>query len=249
MSNKGNVFEEYSKYYDLLYQDKDYESETKYIAQLMNRNGISGGEILEFGSGTGKHGRLLCKEGYKVHGIEFSNDMVNQAVTTTGFSCQQGDIRTIKMNKTYSAVLSLFHVISYQTKNEDIQMVFSRASEHLDSGGLFIFDFWYTPAVYSMKPSVRIKRFSDATLEITRIAEPLVKHNENVVDVNYQIIANSDGVFSSFKESHQMRHFSLLEIDFISQISGFERVHSGEFLTGRKIGEDTWSACVVLRKI
>jgi trans-aconitate methyltransferase len=249
MNQIGSVFEEYSRYYDLLYLDKDYESETKYITQLMSRNGIFDGEILEFGSGTGKHGRLLSDAGFKVHGIELSHDMVEKASVTPGFSCQQGDIRSIQMNRTYSAVLALFHVVSYQAKNADVQMVFSRASEHLDSGGLFIFDFWYTPAVYAMKPSVRIKRFSDTNLEITRIAEPEVKCNENVVDVNYSIVANSDGVFSSVKETHQMRHFSLPEIDFISQITGFERVHSEEFLTGRETGENTWGVCVVLRKM
>lgn len=244
-----NVFEEYSRYYDLLYLDKDYEAESKYIIELMSRNGIFDGEILEFGSGTGKHGRLLAEAGFKVHGIELSNDMVERAVVTPGFSCQQGDIRSIQMNQTYSAVLSLFHVVSYQANNIDIQMVFSRAAEHLNSGGLFIFDFWYTPAVYAMKPSIRIKRFSDTNLEITRIAEPEVKCNENVVDVNFSILANSDGVFSSVKESHQMRHFSLPEIDLISHITGFERVHSEEFLTGYEPGENTWGVCVVLKKV
>ena len=29
------VFDEYAQYYDVLYQDKDYEGEAKYIAGLM----------------------------------------------------------------------------------------------------------------------------------------------------------------------------------------------------------------------
>lgn len=249
MSKNESVFEEYSRYYDLLYLDKDYELETKYIIELLSRYGISKGDILEFGSGTGKHGRLLSADGFDVHGVELSQDMVDKALVTKGFSCQQGDIRTIRMGRTYSAVIALFHVVSYQTTNADLQAVFSRACEHLDSGGLFIFDFWYTPAVYTMRPTVRVKRFTDVNIEFTRIAEPEINYNENIVDVGYSIFSNANGEASSMNEIHKMRHFSLPELDLISQISGFKRVHAGEFLTGREPGSDTWGVAVVLRKI
>jgi hypothetical protein len=49
-----SVFKAYSRYYDLLYSDKDYESEVKYILHLLKRNGVTKGNILELGSGTGK---------------------------------------------------------------------------------------------------------------------------------------------------------------------------------------------------
>lgn len=139
MSEK--VFNAYSRYYDLIYQDKDYNRETVYIQSILNRFNIPSGELLEFGSGTGKHGSLLAESGYKVHGIELSKEMVDQSQIVEGFSCQHGDITTVKMHKKYDAVLSLFHVISYQTHNSQLQAVFANAAEHLKIGGLFIFDF------------------------------------------------------------------------------------------------------------
>ena len=77
MSDK--VFVDYSRYYDLLYQDKDYVGESKYIVNLLKRHGIVKGSLLEFGSGTGKHGRLIANEGFQVHGIERSAEMVKLA--------------------------------------------------------------------------------------------------------------------------------------------------------------------------
>ena len=141
------VFNAYSRYYDLLYRDKDYDAETNYITELLERFGVSGKRILEFGSGTGKHGRLLAAHGYEVTGIERSAEMVAQADVVPGFSCQQGDICTVQLGQTYDAVLSLFHVVSYQTTNDAVQAVFARAAEHLEAGGLFVFDVWYSPAV------------------------------------------------------------------------------------------------------
>ena len=154
------VFNVYSRYYDLLYRDKDYVAEAGYIAGLLERFGVSGKCLLEFGSGTGKHGRLLAKRGYEVTGIERSAEMVAQAETVSGFSCQQGDICTVQLEQTFDAVLSLFHVVSYQTTNDAVQAVFARAAEHLEAGGLFMFDVWYSPAVYAQRPEMRVKRMA-----------------------------------------------------------------------------------------
>ena len=249
MSEK--VFNAYSRYYDLLYQDKDYTGEAAYIHEVLSRSGIPKGDLLEYGSGTGKHGRLLAAQGYTVHGIERSADMVAEAEAAPGFTCQQGDIASTSMGRTYDAVLSLFHVISYQTSNAQLQAVFANAAAHLNHGGLFIFDFWYSPAVYAQKPLVRVKRMADDHVEITRIAEPVIYPNENRVDVNYTIIERnkSSGQFQTMQEQHPMRHLSLPEIDLLSATTRFKRLDAEEFLTGNAPSEVTWGVCVVLQKI
>lgn len=244
-------FNTYSRYYDLLYRDKDYQGEVGYIDRLLQFHSVKGPEILEFGSGTGKHGRLLAERGYRVRGIELSHEMVAQAKQTASFVCEQGDICAVKLNRTFDAVLSLFHVISYQTNNQSVKDVFCRAADHLSSGGLFIFDVWYSPAVHKHRPSIRVKRLQDEGLRITRIAEPEVHTNENRVDVHYSIFAedlNSDSV-QTFSEVHPMRHFSLLELDLFAEQSGFERLSAEAYLTGEAPSEDTWGVCFVLKKL
>jgi len=245
-----SVFNAYSRYYDLLYQDKDYIGEVDYIQKLLCVHGIMHGNLLELGSGTGKHGRLLAERGYRVHGIERSADMVAQATVTDGFSCQQGDICTVQLGRTFDAVLSLFHVVSYQTSNADLIAVFSRAASHLAPTGLFVFDFWYSPAVYAQRPAVRVKRIADTQIEITRLAEPVLYPNDNRVDVNYTIFARdiTSGAVEPITETHPMRHFSLPEIDLLATMHGFKRICAEEFLTGKAAGEATWGVCVTLKK-
>lgn len=247
----SSVFSAYSRYYDLLYRDKDYDGESSYIRGILNRHGITQGALLEYGSGTGKHGRLLAAKGYRVHGIERSADMAAKAQQGNGFTCQQGDICVVQMRETFDAVLSLFHVVSYQTNNTSLHAVFARASEHLKQGGVFVFDFWYSPAVYAQRPVVRVKRMANEEIEITRIAEPTIYPNENRVDVNYTIYARDieNGDVQTMTETHPMRHFSLLEIDFLANAHSFERVQTEEFLTGKPAGEDTWGVCVTLKRL
>lgn len=244
-------FDAYSRYYDLLYRDKDYAAEVEYIACLLERYGVSGPELLEFGSGTGRHGRLLAERGYGVTGIERSAEMVAQAQLAPGFTCQQGDICTVQLGRTFDAVLSLFHVVSYQTTNAAAQAVFARAAEHLQPGGLFLFDVWYSPAVAAQCPEVRVKRLAAEGLEITRLAEPVLHPNDNCVDVHYTIFARdtASGAVQTFTETHPMRHFSLPELDLFAAVAGFERLCAEAFLTGKPAGEDSWGLCVVLRKI
>lgn len=245
------MFCTYSRYYDILYRDKDYVGEVAYINDLLRKHRISNGYLLEFGSGTGKHGRLFAELGHKVHGIELSKEMVASADLVPGFTCQQGDISCTVMDRHYDAVISLFHVMSYQTTNQSLHAVFANAAVHLNSNGLFIFDFWYSPAVYTQKPVVRVKRIADTQIEITRIAEPVNYPNENRVDVNYTIYVRdlASGSIQSFQETHPMRHFSLPEIDGLAAQHGFERLEAEEFRTKVAPSDTTWGVCVVLKKI
>jgi len=247
----NSLFNAYSQYYDLLYRDKDYSSEVDYIYDLLTRFGISGIRILEFGSGTGQHGRLLAKRGFEVMGIDLSPEMVARSEEVHGFSCIQGDVCSIKLGRTFDTVLSLFHVLSYQVTNDCIISVFERASDHLETGGLFIFDVWYSPAVYGQKPEVRVKRMANESMEITRIAEPILLPNENRVDVQYTIISRDlkSGAVDTMYETHPMRHFSLPELKLLARMTGFSIIGSEEFFTGRLPSENTWSVCFVLKKV
>ncbi|SVD34452.1 uncharacterized protein METZ01_LOCUS387306, partial [marine metagenome] len=204
----------------MLYQDKDYKREAKYIASLLGKNDITNGSILELGSGTGKHAEEFAKMGFSVHGVDLSPEMVKQAnqrgkndfVNQLYFEI--GDVRSFKIDKKFDAVISLFHVISYQLKNEDILAFFNTAAKHLKPNGVFIFDFWYGPGVLTDPPAVRQKRLENKDIEVLRIAEPVMYPNENVVDVNYcvHIKQKESGKVSELNETHKMRYLFIPEI-------------------------------------
>ena len=63
----------------LLYSDKNYEGEVEYVNKLIKENTGSAKTLLDMGCGTGKHAELLCDKGYKVHGVDLSEDMLKIA--------------------------------------------------------------------------------------------------------------------------------------------------------------------------
>jgi len=255
--NSTLVFADYARYYDLLYRDKDYAAEAEYVAGLIRKFHPSARSILELGSGTGIHASLLAGKGFTVHGIERSPEMHarSQALAESmdvghdRLTFTTGDIREVRLNKLFDAVIALFHVISYQTTNADVIAAFETARHHLNPCGVFIFDVWYGPAVLTERPSVKIKRMADDQTSITRLAEPVLHPNENQVDVHYHVFVRdfATNAVAELKETHTMRYFFKPEIERIATQTGFQCRHAEEWLTGKAIGCDTWGACIVLQ--
>lgn len=247
------VFDSYSRYYDLLYSDKDYASEAKFVADLLGRHGVKTGRILELGCGTGKHAEQLARMGFTVSGIDLSPSMIATANSSKPpeypdrLTFAQGDVRTARVVGDFKAVLSLFHVASYQTTNQDLVDMFSTAATHLKPGGIFLFDCWFGPAVLTDRPSVRVKRLQDEQVDVLRVAEPVMYPNGNVVEVTYtlHITNRTNRQVEQICETHRMRYFFAPELEHFLAASGFGRVMMVEWLTGRDTGFDTWSATIV----
>jgi SAM-dependent methyltransferase len=257
--NTATPFADYAHYYDLLYRDKDYAAEADYVAGLIKEYHPNARSILELGSGTGIHARLLKEKGFTVHGIERSPEMLARSQTLTDKKAAEqgrltfspGDIREIRLDENFDAVIALFHVMSYQTTNEDVTAAFETARHHLNTGGLFIFDVWYGPAVLTDRPTVRIKRMADDQTAVTRLAEPILYPNENRVDVHYHVFVRNRGDRDviELKETHAMRYFFKPEIERIAFHAGFQCLHAEEWLSGREIGSDTWGVCFLQKAV
>ncbi len=245
-------FSTYSRYYDLLYKDKNYKAESDYIYSLINTFGPHTKNLIELGCGSGSHAQFLSQHNISIVGIERSREMVNVAMqkNISGFTPTVGDITTYALDQKFDAAVSLFHVISYLTQNDDLIKCFRNTYEHLNPNGVFIFDVWYSPAVYSQKPETRVKRMEDDLINVTRIAESTMHTDTNIVDVNFEVHIQDKqtGKTEMLKETHPMRHFSIPEMELLAKQTGFTILRQEEFLTGNKPSEHTWGVCFVFQK-
>jgi SAM-dependent methyltransferase len=231
-----NTFEDYSNYYDLLYKDKDYNSEVEYVDNLIKKNNEGAKTLLDLGCGTGRHNVLFEKRGYITTGVDISQEMIEKAKLLHSSDFIQADIRSVKLNKQFDVVVSLFHVMSYQTANEDLAAVFQTAKIHLNKNGLFIFDCWYGPAILNDQPVTRIKRMEDDKIEVTRLSESVLHCNTNIVDVSFEVFINDKKTSHTkkIKELHQMRYLFLPEIIQYAKSKGFEIIAFEEWLTAKQ---------------
>lgn len=253
-----NVFGTYARYYDLLYQDKNYREEAAYVHRLVQHYAPNARTILELGCGTGAHASFLAGFGYELHGVDRSADMLDRARHSLSemrpedarrLAFSSGDVRSFRLAQRFDAVISLFHVMSYQVKNEDLTASFATARAHLNPGGIFIFDCWYGPGVLTERPSPRTKRLENEEISVVRFAEPVMHPRDNLVDVNYRILVEDKKTrqVEELEETHRMRYLFEPEIDYFLSGSGLERIHAAEWMSDKKPGFDTWNVCFVAR--
>jgi len=129
-------------------------------------------------------------------------------------SYAEGDVRTVRTGQSHDTVISLFHVMSYQTGDDDLRAAHDTAAAHLPAGGVFLYDYWYGPAVLTQRPTERVRRLADEAIKVTRIAQPVLHHGRNVCDVNYTLFVErlASGELQQFQEKHPMRYLFLPEL-------------------------------------
>lgn len=254
-----NVFQNYAYYYNLIYRDKDYRREAETVHGILKKYNPQLKTIINLGCGTGRHDIELEKLGYHCKGVDISPSMIkiakqNAVQNGSAIEFEEGDVRNYTTKEKYDAVISLFHVMSYQNTNEDILSAFKTARKLLGTtpeSGYFLFDAWYGPGVLSEKPSVRVKEMEDEENRLIRIAQPAMYDKRNVVDVNYEIfvINKKTNVVETIKEVHSMRYFFKPELELLLSESGFELIDT---IDSRTLGEtdyNSWTSYFIARAV
>lgn len=266
-----SVFGDYAHYYNVLYQDKDYKSEATFILSLLKKyTSTHLSSLLDLGCGTGRHAREIMRQGITtVEGVDMSDTMLEMAqmAQTEGKNpvFHHGDIRKVRLGKKFDAITSLFHVMSYQNTEEDALAMLKTAYEHLNAGGIFLFDFWYGPCVLNLRPEHRIKTMENDAVRIRREATPHLDLCKDMVLVHYDvelfyklagerelssIVHDDESVRKAvvLHEDHPMRYWFLPEMFFLAQLSGFTSLAHGGWMKENPPCDQDWGAWLLLQK-
>ena len=251
MSQFGQL---YANYYDLMYADKNYMDEVRYVEIFIKKHCPSARALLDIGCGTGRHAEIFADMGYDVLGFDCSLDMLKKAETRrTGKESRlvfaSADVSSFRLDKKFDVAVSLFHVFSYLNSNQDLVGALTSVKNHLNPKGILIFDFWYGPAVLSDPPVTRVRRLENDTLKVTRIAEPKMNAQLNKVDVHYDIFLEdkTSGVIFEQKEKHPMRYYFDPELEFALAIAGFKLLEKRAWLSNDAPGYDSWNVMWVVQ--
>ena len=78
-------------------------------------------------------------------------------------------------------------MFSYHTKKKEINLFFKNLSNSLNHKGILIFDFWFKPAVLSIKPEKKIKIVENRNYKIIRRVTPQWNKKSDIVISNYHV--------------------------------------------------------------
>lgn len=248
-------FGKYSEYYDLIYQDKDYEGECDFIEEVFRTFSVKPiRAVLDAGCGTGGHSIPLVKRGYRVTGIDASEVAVKIArkkgkQSNSRLNFYAMDIRHFQLNRTFDACICMFAVMNYLTGNEDIQSALRDIREHLEKDSLFIFDCWNGLAVLRILPSVTVKTVIGEDKKVIRIARPELDALRHLCRVNYHlIVTQSNAIVDEIEETHVVRFLFPQEIAHYLEDANFELLKICPFLNLEgKVDENVWNIAIIAR--
>lgn len=251
------AFERYAEYYDLIYQDKDYEKECDFVEEIFHKFSLSPAKtILDGGCGTGGHAMPLANRGYQVIGIDSSAIMLEHAKrkaiqSNLSIDFRVGDLREFNLPQKFDAAICMFAVMDYITETEDLIRALKNIRRHLDKGSLFTFDFWNGEAVLRIQPAVRVKIVQNKELRIIRVAEPELDSINNLCRVSYRLLIVKDSTLvDEVLETHTVRYYFPQEITHYLDDAGFEVLRICPFpnMDG-KVDESVWNLAAIAKAV
>ena len=249
----------YANQYDTLYGGKDYSSECDLIEDAFGRFDATPNDILDVGCGTGSHTLELARRGYACTGVDLSEAMLLEAERKTAASALgahaphfiQGDARTFDAGAKFDAAIMMFAVVGYLTGNDDVLMGLRNVRRHLNPGALFICDFWYGPAVLSVRPSERVRVLRDGDRQTIRSASTVVDSLMHTADVSFRLwTMEGDTFLGEASETHRMRYFFPREFEMLLEQAGFESLNLSTFpALDQPLSDESWNALSVARAV
>ena len=227
--------------YDVLHGNKNYESEVDYIIDIATKNfGIKNKEVLDVGCGTGKHLEIFSNKGYKICGVDISEEMIEEAKKRLGKDANliYGNVDEVK--ERYSLVISMFNVINHILDDyENLEKFFCSVSNKLKKGGIFIFDCFNKSAYVKESPKSLIKELnSGAVLTVT----PMVNYDESTLDLR----CNYDNNFN-YEIKHKIWHTNTIIVAMLK--SGLSPQGIFKHFDMKEANNDDYKMIFVCKKV
>jgi SAM-dependent methyltransferase len=248
----------YAHQYDALYGTKDYAAECDAVEALVRRHGTGPVRtLLDLGCGTGTHAFAFARRGYSVTGADRSPAMLEVARgKAAGFAAHpapvfvEGDLRTLRLGRTFDAVVMLFAVLGYQTGDDDVATALHTVATHLAPGGMFVCDLWYGPAVLATGMTDRVKVVDEAGGQLHRAGSGTMDKERHTCRVDFRTWRTAGGrVTGGTEERHTMRYFFVPELEAFFGDAGLELCAVRQFDDANAAPDDTsWNVWVAGRK-
>lgn len=141
-----SAYESLAASYDALTYDVDYEKTLRFYERLFRRLHAAPQTVVDLACGTGSMSILLAARGYRVLGVDQSEEMLMQASQKAAqmqdsapyFICQR--MQSLRLPEPVDAVVCGLDSINYLTRPADCQRAFLRVYQALRPGGVFVFD-------------------------------------------------------------------------------------------------------------
>jgi cyclopropane fatty-acyl-phospholipid synthase-like methyltransferase len=237
-------FEEWfnSPLYEKLYSNRDEEEARQLIAfleQTLLLNNYS--NILDLGCGRGRHAINLAKKGYRVKGIDLSEEAIKTATAKArelNLDNAEFEVRDMRnpLTDTFDAIVNLFTTFGYFEQDEENALVLDSVVKMLNNEGVFVLDYLNAEKVRQTYEPEDEGEFQGIHYEIDRyinndaIHKDIVFYGDELSSPrNYSERVKLYG-FDWFKNEMQKRDLQILDVNGDYRGSDFDPASSPRLL-------------------
>ena len=198
-------------------------------------------EVLDLGCGDGRHSLELTRRGFRVTGLDLSEELLERARRRTAdegldITFIRGDMRDPPAVRAYDLVVNFFTSFGYFPEDGENARVLEAISRTLRPGGRFLMDYLNRPYVIStLVPSDR-RIVEGMEVEQRRWITGNPSEPGNHVRINKQVRIREDGTERSYDES--VRMYTLDELEAMMDRAGLVVTHTYGDFDGRPVSGD-----------
>lgn len=206
-------------HYDELMDVVPYESWVEYVMLLWELAEVKPRRVLDCACGTGNVSFELARQGYDVMGVDLSSDMIVSAQRKVEAEAWAGalplrflqsDLTNFDLGEKFDGGTCLFDSLNYILDPEKLQQAFAQIAKHMETGGVFIFDF-NTP--YAFEANLFTQRSRDPRRNLHYDWRANYNPETRICEVTMLFERHTQsGIVQAFSEVHHERSYSRAEI-------------------------------------
>ncbi len=206
-----------SKYYHILYQERDDAEAQLFIDHLLERLSPKGGaSVLDLACGKGRHSIYLSKKGYDVTGVDLSIKSIKAArkKERENLSFFTHDMRYLFRSNYFNYIFNLFTSFGYFETDREHDQSIKNMAKGLKKNGILVLDFFNEKKVIANLKSRQQKTVKGIKFKLKRKVE-----NGRIIK---QISFTDKNKDYQFEE--RVRAFKRKELHKMLTANGFEIV-------------------------
>lgn len=244
-------YDDFSRFYDLLTDNVEYEKRADYFCRLLSLCGIKNGILLDLGCGTGNMSFEMADRGFDVIGVDSSIGMLNAAQQ----KMFEKGIRVLLLNQnmqeidlygTVDCAVCVLDGINHLPDADDVKKTFEKVSLFMNKGGAFAFD---VNTVYKHKNVLADNVFVYEPENVYCVWQNSFNAADNSVDISLDFFEEEDGVYYRSSENFTEKAYELSDIRLWLEESGFEVVGVYDDMTTDEVKPESERAVFLARKM